>query len=144
MADNRKVAPRIVRTDAEAFAHKAIVLWLPMLYFLISTLFFLRTYDSAQVKITMMQMGGVGLLTLWLCRLALAGRHAMSKTDLVVLSPFLGYLFYGIFSFLHAPYRMASTDFFIRQTFYMIVALIVIYEFDDAAVQRLFNWLIWT
>src|SRR5471030_2019198 len=26
----------------------------------------------------------------------------------------------------------------------MIVALIVIYEFDDAAVQRLFNWLIWT
>ncbi|HEX4047750.1 MAG TPA: hypothetical protein VH309_07950, partial [Elusimicrobiota bacterium] len=116
MADNRKGVPRIVRADAEAFAHKAIVLWLPMLYFLISSLFFLRTYDSAQVKISIMQMGGLGLLTLWLCRLTLAGRHALNKGDLVVLSPFLAYLLYGIFSFLHAPYHMASTDFFIRQT----------------------------
>jgi O-antigen ligase/tetratricopeptide (TPR) repeat protein len=144
MADNRNRVPGLVRADAEAFAHKAITLWLPMLYFLISSLFFLRTYDSAQVKISIMQMGGVGLLTLWLCRLTLAGRHAMNKEDLVTLSPFLAYLIYGIFSFLHAPYRMASTDFFIRQTFYMIVALIVIYEFDDAAIQRLFKWLIWT
>ena len=144
MADDRKAGPRLARAGAEVFAHKAITLWLPMLYFLISSLFFLRTYDSAQVKISMMQMGGLGLLTLWLCRLALAGRHALNKNDLVALSPFLAYLLYGIFSFLHAPYRMASTDFFLRQTFYMIVALIVIYEFDDAAVQRLFSWLIWT
>ncbi len=144
MADNRKAVPGIVRADAEAFAHKAITLWLPMLYFLISSLFFLRTYDSAQVKISIMQMGGVGLLTLWLCRLTLAGRHALNKEDLITLSPFLAYLLYGIFSFLHAPYHMASTDFFIRQTFYMIVALIAIYEFDEHGVSRLFDWLIWT
>ncbi len=144
MADKSKGVPRIVRTSAEAFAHKSIVLWLPMLYFLISTLFFLRTYDSAQVKITMMQMGGLGLLTLWLCRLAQAGRHALNKEDLLTLAPFLAYLLVGILSFLHAPYHMASVDFFIRQMFYMIVALIVIYEFDAAAVERLFDWLIWT
>ena len=144
MADKTKGFPRAIRADAEAFAHKAITLWLPMLYFLISSLFFLRTYDSAQVKISIMQMGGLGLLTLWLCRLTLAGRRAFNKEDFIILSPFLAYLGYGIFSFLHAPYRMASTDFFLRQTFYMIVALIVIYEFDDAAVQRLFKWLIWT
>jgi O-antigen ligase/tetratricopeptide (TPR) repeat protein len=144
MADKNKGAPRIVRADAEEFAHKAVTWWLPMLYFLISTLFFLRTYDSAQVKISMMQMGGLGLLTLWLCRLALAGRHALNKSDLVVLSPFLAYLGVGILSFLHAPYHMASTDFFIRQMFYMIVALIAIYEFDERAVSRLFDWLIWT
>src|SRR5277367_2826478 len=108
MADMRKGAPRIVRADGEAFAHKTITLWLPILYFLISSLFFLRTYDSAQVKISMMQMGGLGLLTLWLCRLALAGRHAFNKDDLVALSPFLAYLAVGILSFLHAPYHMAS------------------------------------
>lgn len=143
MADRPKRTLQIVRPDAEAFAHKAITLWLPVLYFLISSLFFLRTYDSAQVKISIMQMGGVGLLALWLCRLALAGRHAFSKDDLVVLSPFLAYLIYGVFSYLHAPYHMASTDFFIRQTFYMIVALIAIYELDQKSVQRLFDWLIW-
>ena len=62
-------------------------------------MFPLRTYDSAQVKITMMQMGGLGLLSLWLCRLTLAGRHAFNIEDLVCLSPFLAYLAVGIFSF---------------------------------------------
>jgi len=132
------------RTEAETYAHKAVVAWLPILYLLISSLFFLRTYDSAQVKISMMQMGGLGLLTMWLVRLALAGRHALNREDLVCLSPFLAYLFWGVFSYLKAPYHMSSTDFFLRQTFYMIAALITIYEFDEAAIARLFKVLIWT
>lgn len=142
MSDTRKGAVREMRLGPEIFAHKAVTLWLPILYFLISSLFFLRTYDSAQVKITMMQMGGAGLLTLWLCRLVLAGRRAFNREDLVCLAPFLAYLVVGILSFLHAPYRMASTDFFLRHMFYMIAALIAIYEFDEAAVQRLIKWII--
>ncbi len=59
---------------AEAFAHRIVVWWLPLLYLLISSAFYLRTYDSAQVKITLMQMGGLALLTMWLSRLAEAGR----------------------------------------------------------------------
>ncbi len=132
------------RADAETYAHKAIVAWLPLLYLFISSLFFLRTYDSAQVKISMMQMGGLGLLTMWLVRLAVAGRHAFNKEDLVCLSPFLAYLFWGVFSYIKSPYHMASTDFFLRHMFYMSVALITIYEFDEAAVARLFKILIWT
>jgi len=143
MADVRKGSFKETRLGAEIFAHKAITLWLPILYFLISSLFFLRTYDSAQVKITMMQMGGVGLLTLWLCRLVLAGRRAFSAEDLVCLSPFLAYVIVGVYSFLRAPYHMASTDFFIRHMFYMIVAMIAIYELDENAVQKLIKWLIW-
>lgn len=132
------------RADAETYAHRAIISWLPILYLLISSLFFLRTYDSAQVKISMMQMGGLGLLTMWLARLAVAGRHALNKEDLVCLSPFIAYLGWGVFSYLKAPYHMSSTDFFLRHMFYMIVALITIYEFDEAAVGRLFKVLIWT
>jgi putative inorganic carbon (HCO3(-)) transporter len=132
------------RADAETFAHRAIVTWLPILYLLISSLFFLRTYDSAQVKISMMQMGGLGLLTMWLVRLAVAGRHALNREDLVCLSPFLAYLFWGVFSYLKAPYHMSSTDFFLRHLFYMIAALITIYEFDEAAVARLFKIMLWT
>ncbi|MCR4294928.1 MAG: O-antigen ligase family protein [Elusimicrobia bacterium] len=140
MADHR----RDLRADAETYAHRAITSWLPVLYLLISSLFFLRTYDSAQVKISMMQMGGLGLLTMWLARLAVAGRHALNREDLVCLSPFLAYLGWGVFSYLKAPYHMSSTDFFLRHMFYMIVALITIYEFDEAAVGRLFKILIWT
>ena len=132
------------RDDAESYAHGAIVAWLPLLYLLISSLFFLRTYDSAQVKISMLQMGGLGLLTMWLARLALAGRHALNRDDLVCLSPFLAYLGWGIFSYWKAPYHMSSTDFFLRHMFYMIVALIAIYELDEPAVEKLFKWLIFT
>ncbi len=140
MADLR----REQRADAETFAHRAIITWLPLLYLLISSLFFLRTYDSAQVKISMMQMGGLGLLTMWLVRLAVAGRHALNREDLVCLSPFLAYLFWGVFSYMKAPYHMSSTDFFLRHLFYMIAALITIYEFDEAAIARLFKVMIWT
>lgn len=140
MAEQR----RDLRADAETYAHRAITAWLPILYLLISSLFFLRTYDSAQVKISMMQMGGLGLLTMWLVRLAVAGKHALNREDLVCLSPFLAYLFWGVFSYLKAPYHMSSTDFFLRHMFYMIVALITIYEFDEAAIARLFKVLIWT
>ncbi|MEK7234260.1 MAG: O-antigen ligase family protein [Elusimicrobiota bacterium] len=132
------------RTDAETYAHRAIVTWLPMLYLLISSLFFLRTYDSAQVKISMMQMGGLGLLTMWLVRLAVAGRHALNREDLVCLSPFLAYLSWGVFSYWKAPYHMSSTDFFLRHLFYMIVSLITIYEFDEAAIARLFKIMLWS
>ena len=140
MADFRKDQ----RADAETYAHGAITAWLPVLYLLISSLFFLRTYDSAQVKISMMQMGGLGLFTMWFARLALAGRHALNRDDLVCLSPFLAYLGWGIFSYWKAPYHMASTDFFLRHLFYMIAALVTIYEFDEAAVNRLFKIMVWT
>lgn len=140
MADPRK--NHAARPQAEAFAHKAVVIWLPLLYCLISSLFFLRTYDSAQVKISMMQMGGLGLLTLWLARLVEAGRGAFNKEDLVTLSPFLACLLWGVFSFLNAPYHMSSVDFFLRNTFFMIAALIIIYEFDEAGVARLTKWLV--
>jgi O-antigen ligase/tetratricopeptide (TPR) repeat protein len=147
MADPRKKGsqrPLAPAVTAEAFAHKAITWWLPLLYFLISSLFYLRTYDSAQVKITVMQMGGVALLALWLSRLIEAGRSALSKDDLVCLSPFLAYLTVGILSFLHAPYHMASVDFFIRHCFYMTAALVVIYELDGRALDRLTGILVLT
>ncbi|UPT74099.1 MAG: O-antigen ligase family protein [Elusimicrobiota bacterium] len=140
MADHR----REHRADAETYAHRAIVAWLPVLYLLISSLFFLRTYDSAQVKITIMQMGGLGLLTMWLSRLAIAGKHALNRDDLVCLAPFLAYLGWGVFSYLKAPYHMASTDFFLRHCFYMIVSLITIYEIDEDGMKRLIKILTWS
>ena len=144
MADKFKGLGRRIIDTPEMFAHRIIIWWLPILYLLISSLFYLRTYDSAQVKISVMQMGGLALLTLWAIRLVEAGRAAFSKDDLVCLSPFLAYLLVGILSFLHAPYSMASVDFFLRHVFFMVVALILIYEFDRPAADRLTRILVWT
>ncbi|MFA5140296.1 MAG: O-antigen ligase family protein [Elusimicrobiota bacterium] len=129
--------------QSSLFAQKAIVWWLPILYLLISDAFYLRTYDSAQVKITLVQMGGVCLFSLWICRLLDEGRGAFTKTDIVTLAPFLAYFAYGIFSFLHAPYTFSSLDFFLRRVFYMTVPLIVIREFNEPGISRLTRILVW-
>ena len=145
MADKVKQALRKLDGNTpELLAHRIIVWWLPLLYLLISSLFYLRTYDSAQVKISVMQMGGLALLTFWGVRLLEAGRSAFNKNDLVTLAPFLAYLLVGILSYLHSPYHMASTDFFLRHVFFMTVALILVYEFDQAGTDRLTRILIWT
>jgi len=120
-----------------SFARKAIWWWLPVLYLLISDTFYLRTYDSAQVKITLLQMGGFGLLGLWASLLVLEGRRAFRREDFVFLAPFFAYLLYVIVSFVSAPYRGPSVDDFVRSLLYMSVTLIVTREFTASAVDRL-------
>ncbi len=120
-----------------SFARKVIWWWLPILYLLVSDTFYLRTYDSAQVKITLLQMGGIGLLGLWVSLLILEGRRAFHRQDFVFLAPFFAYLLYVIVSFTHVPYKGPSVDDFVRYILYMSVTLIVIREFTSEAVDRL-------
>ena len=127
-----------------SFARKAICWWLPLLYLLISDTFYLRTYDSAQIKITLLQMGGVSLIGIWVSLLILEGRRAFRREDFILLAPFFAYLVYVILSFLHAPYRGPSVDDFVRYTFYMSVTLIIIREFATEAIDRLTKILIVT
>ena len=127
-----------------AFARKAIWWWLPVLYLLISDAFYLRTYDSAQVKITLLQMGGFALVGLWVSLLVLEGRKAFRKEDFVFLAPFFAYLVYVLISFCHAPYKGASVDDLVRYVLYMSVSLIVLREFNESAINRLTKILIVT
>jgi putative inorganic carbon (HCO3(-)) transporter len=127
-----------------SFTRNVLWWWLPILYLLISDTFYLRTYDSAQVKITLLQMGGITLLGLWISLLLLEGRNAFRKEDFVFLAPFFAYLAYTIISFLHAPYKGPSVDDFVRYVIYMVVALIVVREFNDTAIDRLTKILIIT
>ena len=125
-----------------SFARKAIWWWLPVLYLLISDTFYLRTYDSAQVKITLLQMGGMGLIGMWISLLVLEGRRAFRREDFIFLAPFFAYLLYVFVSFISAPYKGPSVDDLVRYTFYMSVTLIVIREFTSEAIDRLTKILI--
>lgn len=129
---------------AMSLARNAIFWWIPFFYFLVSDSFYLRTYDSAQVKITVVQMGGVCLLALWLCLLIEEGFKAFRKKDLIILAPFIAFFGSGVFSFLHAPYQGPSIDDFIRRCVYMTVALILVREFTEPAVRRLTRWIVIT
>ncbi len=127
-----------------SFARKVIWWWLPLLYLLISDTFYLRTYDSAQVKITLLQMGGIGLIGLWASLLLLEGRRAFRREDFIFLAPFFAYLLYVVVSFTHAPYKGPSVDDFVRYIIYMSITLIVVREFTTEAIDRLTKVLIIT
>jgi len=120
-----------------SFLRKAICWWIPVMYLLISDMFYLRTYDSAQVKITLLQMGGFSLLGLWASLLVLEGKKAFRKADFLIFAPFIAYMVYVLLSFLHAPYHGSSVDDVVRYTLYMSVSLIVIREFSKQDIDRL-------
>jgi putative inorganic carbon (HCO3(-)) transporter len=121
---------------------KSIQLFVPLLYFLISISFYLGTYDSAQVKITLLQMGGLSVIAMWFSLLILEGKKAFSLQDFVFLSPFLAYLLYMFFSFINVPYKEWAIDDFLRYIIYTFISLIVIREFDEKAIERLTKFLI--
>ncbi|MBL0349664.1 MAG: O-antigen ligase family protein [Elusimicrobia bacterium] len=116
---------------------------LPMTYFLVTVSFYLRTYDSAQIKITFAQIGCALVTLFWVLQLIFEKRWPFSKADLPVVAPFLAVLASGCLSYFQSSFKAGSLDEFIRRVFYVLMALVVIAEFRGLDRQRrLFRWLL--
>lgn len=116
---------------------------LPVTYFLVTISFYLRTYDSAQIKITLTQAGCGMVILFWALQLIFQKRWPFSKKDLPIIAPFLAILASGTFSYFHSSFQAGSLDEFTRRVFYSFMALIVIAEFRGMDRQRrLMRWLI--
>lgn len=102
---------------------------LPFLYLLTSISFYLHTYDSAQVKITIVQMLGTVLMGLWYLKLACKG-DLLEQIKGPLAAPLLASLFSGLLSFAHAAYRGPSLDECLRRVFYIHFALIALHEIN--------------
>src|SRR5579859_744485 len=76
---------------------------LPYLYLLTSIAFYLHTYDSAQVKITIVQMGGMVLIGFWYVSVLCDFEKQWDQYALVA-APLLACLVSGILSFSHEAY----------------------------------------
>ncbi len=107
---------------------------LPVLYFLTSVSFYLRTYDSAQVKITLVQMFGALLMGFWYLAIASEPQIPWTSYALIAL-PLVASLESGLLSFSHAAYRGPSLDECLRRVFYIHFALIALREINT--IQRL-------
>jgi tetratricopeptide (TPR) repeat protein len=102
---------------------------LPYLYLLTSIAFYLHTYDSAQVKITIVQMVGTVLIGFWYLKL-LCEWDGRWKRALPLVAPLLASLASGLLSFSHAAYPGPSLDECLRRVFYIHFALIAIFEIN--------------
>ncbi|MBI5554613.1 MAG: tetratricopeptide repeat protein [Elusimicrobia bacterium] len=96
------------------------------MYFCIAAValaFYLLTYDSCQIKITIMQIGGAVILATWLFRAMQDGKFTRQRLrwDL----PILLYLLWGLMVFLKTPYKTSYSvvDEFIRLIYYIGIYL---------------------
>jgi len=121
---------------------KIIKHFLPILYFTVSIAFYLRTYDSCQIKITLIHIGGAILLALWIIKLLEEYDSEYFKKYLVVLLPILLVILSNVVSHLRSPLKYASEMELIRKMIYFGIALLVMKEFNsEEKLKKLFGWL---
>ena len=121
---------------------KIIKQFLPVLYFTISVAFYLRTYDSCQIKITLIHIGGALILMLWLIKLVEEYDVEYFKKNLVIIIPILLALLSNVVSHLRSPLQFASGMELTRKAIYFGITLLVLKEFNsEEKIKRLLGWL---
>ena len=122
---------------------KIILIGLPLFYFLMAVSFYLGTYDSAQIKITITQIGGVFLIFSWVILKLETDLFLYIRKNYVVVLPILLFLISGLFSYVFSPFKIISFNEVTRRVIYCFLSLIVIDCFRDKdAIKRLINVLI--
>ena len=122
---------------------KFVLYGLPLFYFLVAVSFYLGTYDSAQIKITIVQIGGMALICSWLVYKFEGDFFYNFKKNIIVLLPIILFLLSGLISLLHSPFQLASLNEFIRRFIYCFLAIIIIDCFEDKkSLNRIVNFLI--
>lgn len=119
------------------FADKVLSWGLGILCLFVSVSFYTGTYDTAFVKITLLQTGGLALSALWLALLAEQKRFPFTRQNLPWLLPFLAYYGWNFFVYLVSPYKAAGFDEISRYLIYFLLSLAVLDRFTRSSVRAL-------
>ena len=122
---------------------KFILYGLPLFYLLVAVSFYLVTYDSAQIKITIVQIGGILLVASWLMLKLETGSFFKFKNHFFVYLPVILFFISGLVSLFISPFFQISLNEFLRRFIYCFLAIIIMDTFnDEKSVNRLINFLI--
>ncbi len=114
------------------------------LVLLISTAFFTGTYDSAHVKLTLLQTGSVLLFALWACLKLTERKNPFTRKHLLFLLPLFVYLAWQTLSFVCFPYKLEAAEEFIRLWMYGGIICLAACEFTTQDVKILTKWIVVT
>jgi putative inorganic carbon (HCO3(-)) transporter len=113
------------------------------LYFFIAVFFYLGTYDSAQIKITVFHVGGLFVIMSWLLLKLEEGNLLFLKKNFIYILPLLLFLCSGVISFACSPFKLASLNDFIKRFIYCGIVFVLIDQFSkDEKIFKLKNWLL--
>ena len=122
---------------------KFILYGLPLFYLLVAVSFYLVTYDSAQIKITIVQIGGILFASFWLMLKLETGSFDKFKNHFFVYLPIILFFISGLVSLYISPFFQISLNEFFRRLIYCFLAIIIMDTFnDEKSINRLINFLI--
>lgn len=127
---------------AAAFLRRLLPVVLGWLCVLVSLSFFTATYDTAQVKLTLLQMGSVTLLALWAALKLAERKNPFTRQTCLFLLPVLAYLGWNTFSFLLAPYKWEAAEEFIRLWMYGGITLLAATELTQENIKTLTKFIL--
>ncbi|OQA91990.1 MAG: photosystem I assembly protein Ycf3 [Elusimicrobia bacterium ADurb.Bin231] len=122
---------------------KTMLYFTPVFYFLMAVAFYLKTYDSCQIKITIFQIGCTILVSAFLIKWLETWENPFPEGSFYLLLPVLLCLASGIFSFSISPLKnwFGTMDEFTRRAGYIFIFFIILSEFRTEKDQkRLVNW----
>jgi putative inorganic carbon (HCO3(-)) transporter len=113
------------------------------LYFFIAISFYLNTYDSAQIKITIFHVGGLFVIMSWILLKLEEGNLSLLKKNFIYIFPLMLFLCSGIFSLACSPFKLASLNDFTKRFIYSGIVFVLIDQFnDDKKILTLKNWIL--
>ncbi len=125
------------------YCNVIIELGLPILAFLIALSFYLKTYDSCQIKITLLHIGAIIIIAAWIVKVIERGRLLESREQRLYAIPALLFLLSGIISFFISPFKFTSFEELTRRILYIGIFLVALTEFNSSEkVNRMFRWIL--
>lgn len=136
----------MVLNKLDDYLEKLLKYTIPVLISTIAIHFFLRTYDSAHVKIILLELGGPLVFILWLIKRINLGNFNISPTRKYVVYPALLFLVSGILSFALSQFKLETFEpGLLRRISYLGVFLVVVFEFNcEEDFKRVFSWVLAT
>ncbi|MDR1522441.1 MAG: O-antigen ligase family protein [Endomicrobium sp.] len=120
-----------------------VVYGMSVLYFFMAISFYLGTYDSAQIKITIFHVGGIFVIMSWLLLKLEEGNLSFLKKNSIYLLPLILFLCSGVVSLICSPFKLASLNDFIRRFIYSGIVFVLIDQFsNDKSLSKLKSWLL--
>lgn len=118
-----------------SFIDQALSWGLGLLCLFVSVSFYTGTYDTAFVKITLLQTGGIILSALWISLLAAQKRWPFSRRSWPWLLPFVIYFGWNFFVYAVSPYKAEGFDEFLRYVLYFLLGWCVLDRFTKDSVR---------
>jgi tetratricopeptide (TPR) repeat protein/O-antigen ligase len=133
----------VSKSKLSSVIDKLILYFFPVLCLFIPIAFYLRTYDSCQIKITSFEMGTTIFIGLWLIKLLEDDNiFDFAKGYGTLILPVAAFLVSGIISYYLSPFKSTSIEELIKRVLYVGTFFLVAFSFDKKErIERLLLWI---